>query len=87
MPHDARNSSSAEECEIMSFGKGVIGGLAVLFALSVTGGPTGAQEYPTRPITVIVPFAAGGPTDVVARIVGDHMSKTLGQQLNVAVWL
>ena len=40
-----------------------------------------AQEYPARAITVIVPFAAGGPTDIVARIVSDHMSKTLGQQL------
>jgi len=40
-----------------------------------------AQTYPTHPITVIVPFAAGGPTDVVARIVGEHMSKVLGQQL------
>jgi tripartite-type tricarboxylate transporter receptor subunit TctC len=38
--------------------------------------PAGAQDYPARPITVIVPFAAGGPTDVVARIVGDHMSRT-----------
>ena len=45
--------------------------------------PAVAQTYPTRPITVIVPFAAGGPTDVVARIVGEHMSKTLGQQLVV----
>ena len=41
------------------------------------------SDYPRRPITVIVPFAAGGPTDVVARIVGDHMSRTLGQQLLV----
>ena len=40
-----------------------------------------AQEYPARPVTLIVPFAAGGPTDVIARIVADHMSKTLGQQL------
>jgi tripartite-type tricarboxylate transporter receptor subunit TctC len=40
-----------------------------------------AQDYPARPVTVIVPFAAGGPTDVIARIVGDHMSKTLGQTL------
>lgn len=40
-----------------------------------------AQEYPTKPITVIVPFAAGGPTDVVARLIGEHMSRTLGQQL------
>ena len=42
-----------------------------------------AQQYPTRPITVIVPFAAGGPTDVIARIVGDHMGRTLGQQVIV----
>ncbi len=39
--------------------------------------------YPDRPITLIVPFAAGGPTDVVARIVGDNMSRTLGQQIVV----
>jgi tripartite-type tricarboxylate transporter receptor subunit TctC len=39
--------------------------------------------YPERPITLIVPFAAGGPTDVVARIVGDNMSRTLGQQIVV----
>src|ERR671911_1745719 len=39
--------------------------------------------YPARPVTLIVPFAAGGPTDVIARIVGDHMSRTLGQQLIV----
>ena len=50
--------------------------LACFFAGAAT-----AQEYPARPITVIVPFAAGGPTDVITRIVGDHMSKTLGQQL------
>src|SRR5258705_1962096 len=42
-----------------------------------------AQQYPTRPITVIVPFAAGGPTDVLARILGQHMSQTLGQQIVV----
>jgi len=39
-----------------------------------------AQAYPTRPITVIVPFAPGGGTDVAARIVGEHMSRTLRQQ-------
>jgi tripartite-type tricarboxylate transporter receptor subunit TctC len=40
-----------------------------------------AQSYPTRAITVVVPFPAGGPSDVVARIVTEHMSKTLGQQM------
>jgi len=42
-----------------------------------------AQTYPARPITMIVPFAPGGGTDVPARIVGEHMSRTLGQQLVV----
>lgn len=51
--------------------------------LAASAGVALAQTngYPSRPITMIVPFAAGGPTDVVARIVGDHMSKTLGQQV------
>lgn len=40
-----------------------------------------AQAYPTKPITMFVAFAAGGPTDVIARIVSEHMSKTLGQQI------
>src|SRR5215831_1617427 len=42
-----------------------------------------AQTYPSRPITIIVPFAAGGGTDVTARIVGEHMSRTLGQRIIV----
>src|SRR6187455_418233 len=40
-----------------------------------------AQGYPTRPITLVVPFAAGGPTDVVARALGQAMGKTLGQSV------
>src|SRR5215218_7180564 len=54
---------------------------AGLFALTLGVAQAVAQDYPARPVTVIVPFAAGGPTDVIARIVGDHMSKTLGQTL------
>jgi tripartite-type tricarboxylate transporter receptor subunit TctC len=38
-----------------------------------------AQVYPTRPITIVVPYAAGGGSDVVARVVGEHMRATLGQ--------
>ncbi|MGZ8368810.1 MAG: tripartite tricarboxylate transporter substrate-binding protein [Rhodoplanes sp.] len=59
--------------------------VAILAALGLTWGalPAGAQDYPTRPITMIVPFAAGGPTDLFARIVGEHMSRTLGQQIVV----
>ncbi|WP_046865754.1 tripartite tricarboxylate transporter substrate-binding protein [Microvirga massiliensis] len=55
--------------------------VAAALGLAVTGAQ--AQNYPNRPITMIVPFAAGGPTDVVARIVTDHMSRTLGQQIVV----
>ena len=40
-----------------------------------------AQDYPSRPITLVVPFPAGGPTDTVARVTADAMSKTLGQSI------
>ena len=43
----------------------------------------GQTAYPTKPITLIVPFAAGGPSDTIARLVGKSMSETLGQQLIV----
>jgi tripartite-type tricarboxylate transporter receptor subunit TctC len=55
---------------------------AALAALALTAGPAAAQ-YPNKPITAIVPFAAGGPTDVVTRLVTEHMSRTLGQQIVV----
>src|SRR5437868_2187266 len=42
-----------------------------------------AQEYPTRTITVVVPFAAGGPTDTVARLVAQSMGKSLGHVMIV----
>ncbi|HEX8828945.1 MAG TPA: tripartite tricarboxylate transporter substrate-binding protein, partial [Xanthobacteraceae bacterium] len=42
-----------------------------------------ALDYPTRPITIVVPFAAGGATDVLARLVGDAMGKSLGQTIIV----
>lgn len=57
--------------------------ITVAAALGLMSGAALAQSYPTKPITLIVPFAAGGPTDVIARIVGEHMSKTLGQQIVV----
>ncbi len=45
--------------------------------------PAMAQGFPTKTITMIVPFAAGGPSDVIARLVSEHMSRTLGQQVVV----
>jgi tripartite-type tricarboxylate transporter receptor subunit TctC len=53
-------------------------------ALSLTTATaTLAQTYPVKPITLIVPFAAGGPTDVIARIAGEHIAKSLGQAVVV----
>ena len=46
-------------------------------------GPASAQDFPTRPVTVIVPFPAGGPTDTIARVTAQSMSKLLGQQVIV----
>lgn len=48
--------------------------------LALTAGAT-AQNYPSRPITMVIPFAAGGPTDVLGRVVGARMSEILGQQV------
>jgi tripartite-type tricarboxylate transporter receptor subunit TctC len=42
-----------------------------------------AQSFPSRPVTIVVPFAAGGPTDVLARVLGQRMSATLGQSVVV----
>ncbi|MSP44278.1 MAG: tripartite tricarboxylate transporter substrate binding protein [Xanthobacteraceae bacterium] len=55
---------------------------AALCAAAIAFSPaTLAQDYPTRPITLVVPYAAGGGNDVMARIVAEKMSKTLGQNV------
>ena len=56
----------------------LVAGAAALPALSRI---LWAQAYPSRPVTIIVPFAAGGATDVAARILGEHIGRTLGQQI------
>jgi tripartite-type tricarboxylate transporter receptor subunit TctC len=55
--------------------------LAVSGALMLAMGAALAQTYPSRPITLVVPFGAGGPTDALARILTQRMSVTLGQQV------
>ena len=58
---------------------------AIAFALLAAGlrrrGATAAESWPTRPLTMVVPFAAGGGTDVMGRIVGRRLSEVLGQQV------
>ena len=53
--------------------------LAALIALA--SGALAAEPYPDHPITLIVPYAAGGSSDVLARLIGELMSKSLGQQV------
>ncbi|MBX9777504.1 MAG: tripartite tricarboxylate transporter substrate binding protein [Xanthobacteraceae bacterium] len=55
--------------------------VVTLAAVVASLGDAVAQDYPNRPITLVVPYAAGGGNDVMARIVGEKMSKTLGQQV------
>ena len=58
--------------------KTITGALAALAALTASAS---AQNYPTRPVTMVIPFAAGGPTDVLGRVVGARMAEILGQQV------
>ena len=55
----------------------------LLVACAVACGAAHAQTYPDKPITLVVPFAAGGPTDVVARMIAIPMGKSLGQTVLV----
>lgn len=57
--------------------------LALLLPLLAWGGPADALDYPTRPIRFIVSFAAGGPNDTIARLLGQYLSEQLGQAIVV----
>ncbi len=52
-------------------------------ALPALPGPASAQTYPTKPVTIVVPFAAGGPADALARALGERMRNSLGQPVIV----
>jgi tripartite-type tricarboxylate transporter receptor subunit TctC len=55
--------------------------LAALTALLAFGSPSLAQKFPSHPITIVVPFSAGGPSDAMARILAERMRTTLGQTI------
>jgi tripartite-type tricarboxylate transporter receptor subunit TctC len=61
---------------------------AVVFAMVVGSvGSAAAQNWPSRPLTMVVTFAAGGPNDLLARIMAPQMSEILGQQVIVEMSL
>jgi len=67
----------------MNFKETVMQRSFLVLAATIFSGLAAAQPYPSRPVTIIVPFAAGGPTDIIARISGEYFSKALGQQFVV----
>jgi tripartite-type tricarboxylate transporter receptor subunit TctC len=68
---------------MMRFAVGAARLLALLLPVLVATGPSYALDYPTRPVHFIVSFAAGGPNDTIARILGQYLSEQLGQQFIV----
>lgn len=63
--------------------KSTLSVLAAAAVLTMPGAARAETSFPTRPITLVVPFAAGGPNDVMSRIVTEHMSRKLGQPIIV----
>ena len=57
----------------------VIHALLASIAILASAAGASAEEFPSRPITMLVPFAAGGPTDTIARVIADRMGQSLGQ--------
>jgi tripartite-type tricarboxylate transporter receptor subunit TctC len=55
--------------------------ILIVAGLLAIGGPVHAQNWPTRPLTMVVPFPPGGGTDVLGRIIGRKLSEILGQQV------
>jgi tripartite-type tricarboxylate transporter receptor subunit TctC len=63
--------------------KRILATLAAMAALGLSAFSAGAQNYPERAITVVVPFSAGGPTDTVTRLIAEPMAKALGTEIVV----
>jgi tripartite-type tricarboxylate transporter receptor subunit TctC len=52
---------------------------SLVFATALIASPAAAQDYPTKPVTIVVPFAAGGAGDILGRLISPHMEKRLGK--------
>src|SRR5438105_1084821 len=68
---------------MVGFSKKALLGLVCLLSLAATTGPSTAADYPSRPVRWLIGFAAGGPVDIVARIMSQWLSDHLGQQFVV----
>jgi tripartite-type tricarboxylate transporter receptor subunit TctC len=61
----------------------VLVGLTVILSASATGIAVGQESYPTRPITLVVPYAPGGATDIIGRVIAEELSNSIGQRVVV----
>src|SRR5262249_39226207 len=78
----ARMKTNLERLPVLrAKGIGMPATLALAALIAPAGGARGVKPYPDRPVTLIVPYAAGGSWDVLARLIGERMSKSLGQQI------
>src|SRR5262245_65102701 len=77
MGRDVTMTTTTMKPKHLMLGAGL--GLALILGASTAG----AQNYPSRPITAIIPFAGGSASDVVSRIMFDRMSKLMGQSIIV----
>jgi tripartite-type tricarboxylate transporter receptor subunit TctC len=59
------------------------GAIFVAIALHALGGPAGADDYPTRPVTILVPLGAGGAMDIIARSIAPKLAARLGKSVLV----
>src|SRR5690348_2779702 len=75
------NKNKSIGSALMSIRKSLFAALALALALAALSAPAQAQDYPTRPITLVIPFAPGGSTSIVGRGVAEKMSELLGEKI------
>jgi tripartite-type tricarboxylate transporter receptor subunit TctC len=76
----SNDTLNKEEFRLMPVRRTIIRSIAVATLFTLAGTDVYAEPFPTRPVRILVPYAAGGAVDVLARTLGQSLSKTWGQQ-------